>query len=148
MHTEYSDKGFTKLRKVIAQYWIFLLIYVIFFVVAVMAPPGGDDFAQAMWYRKTIPSLVNFFSVSNSFYGRIGSFMADAFFGYYRIIWIFFSPLIYVLILTYLCRILNCKSSKMSQLVFLVMLMCFSKGARAQTQFWETGNVNYNVNAK
>lgn len=140
---EHNHKMSEELKNRFKDRWTYVLIYVFFFIIALMAPPGGDDFAQAMWYKKSIPSLIDFFMAWDGYYGRVSSFFADAFLGYFRPMWYLLSPLVYVLILDCIYKIINCNASGRTNIVYLIMLLCFSKAARAETQFWLIGNVNY-----
>ena len=137
------------LKKFILDYYIYIIIFIIFLIIGIFVPTGGDDWEISSWYRND--GLFRLFGESirlwEFFNGRILNNFFDMFLSKYPLLWAFISSIVHTLTIYIGLKLFKVEKDKKSILIFLISVLSVSLGIRQEIQIHKIGNISYSIPA-
>ncbi|QHI72053.1 DUF6056 family protein [Aminipila terrae] len=134
------------MKKIVIKNAPYICIYILFLLMCINLPRGGDDWEIANWYSSdyvsTICGLIRSWTYLN---GRLAHNFSTAFFDLYSYAYIFIMPLIYVLQMWTITKIFRIKSTRNNLIILLLIILGVSSNFRSQIQLHINGSIPYNM---
>lgn len=133
------------MKKFLKDNYAYIFIFLIFLIIGLFVPTGGDDWEISSWYNKE--GLFSLFCKSvyswNNFNGRIIHNFFTMVMGKYSILWAFTSATVHVLTIYYLLKIFKLEKNKLLQFLLLILFLMVPYGFRMEVQLHKIGNTPY-----
>ena len=135
------------MKKILKDYYMYIVIFLIFLFIGLFVPAGGDDWEISSWYRNEgfLRLICNAIYMWKSFNGRILNNLFDMFLGKYEILWAFSSALVHTLTIFISLKIIKQEKNKNIILLFLLFVLSVSVGIRREIQLHKVGNISYSI---
>ena len=135
------------MKKFLKEYYMYIVIFIIFLFIGLFVPAGGDDWEISSWYRNEgfLRLICNAIYMWKYFNGRILNNLFDMFLGKYEILWAFSSALVHTLTIFISLKIIKQEKNKNLILLFLLFVLSVSVGIRREIQLHKVGNISYSI---
>ena len=136
-----------KIKNISKEYGVYLLIFIVFLIIGLFVPTGGDDWEISSWYSNEglFGLLIKSIYAWTNFTGRIMNNFFDMFLSKYPLLWAFVSAFIHVGTIYFILKLFKNEKNKLLPFIMLVLFLSVSTGFRAEIQLHKIGNISYTI---
>lgn len=137
------------MKKFIKDYYVYILIFLIFLAIGIFVPTGGDDWEISSWYNKEglFGLLCKSVYMWTFYNGRIMNNFFDMFISKYPFLWAIISALIHTGTIIILLKIFKLEKNPKNVILFTALVLSVSSFFRVEVQLHKIGNISYAIPA-
>lgn len=137
------------MKEKIKENYIYYAIFVLFLLIGLFVPVGGDDWEISYWYNNEnlFSLLCKSIYMWNTYNGRILNNFFDMFLGKYTVLWAFISAMIHTGTIYYLLKIFKLEKIKILPFCMLILFLMVSNNFRMEIQLHKIINISYTIPA-
>lgn len=137
------------MKKFIKDYYVYILVFLIFLAIGIFVPTGGDDWEISSWYNKEglFGLLCKSIYMWTFYNGRIMNNFFDMFISKYPFLWAIISALIHTGTIIILLKIFKLEKNPKNVILFTALVLSVSSFFRVEVQLHKIGNISYAIPA-